>query len=104
MNFRIPSCASRLIEDTVWVKEIESAKSVSNLTHTITGSKLQTNFEVLGSRIASGVTWPNVGNFGIWRTNFRSSVSSSASRTIEEMIWIDETESAKSVEDVKYSH
>ena len=41
----------------VWINEIESAKSVADLqtSFTISGAKLQTNFEVLDSTIASGL-------------------------------------------------
>ena len=40
-----------------WINEIESAKSIADLktSKTITGAKLQTNFEVLDSKIASGL-------------------------------------------------
>ena len=59
MNFRSEesSGASRLVEAMTWVNEIESAKSIADLktAKSITGAKLQTNFEVLDSRIASGV-------------------------------------------------
>ena len=48
---------SRPIEAMRWVNEIESAKSVADVkkSYSITEAKLQTNFEVLGSEIASGL-------------------------------------------------
>ena len=59
MNFRseVPSYASRPIEALVWINEIESAISIADLktSKTVTGAKLQTNFEVLDSKIASGL-------------------------------------------------
>ena len=53
----VSSGASRPIEAMVWFNETESAKSVADLkkSDTITGSKLQTNSEVLGSEMASGL-------------------------------------------------
>ena len=58
MIFRIEvsSCASRPIEGMIWINEIESAKSIADLktSYSITGAKLQTNFEVLDSKKASG--------------------------------------------------
>ena len=42
-------------------------------------------------------TWPDFKHFQIWRINFRSEESSSASRSVEAMDWIKEIESAKSV-------
>ena len=49
--------ASRPIEAMIWINEIESAKSVADLktSYFITGDKLQTNFKVLDSKIASGL-------------------------------------------------
>ena len=47
-------------------------------------------------------TWVNI--FRIWRINFRSEDSSSASRPTEAMVWINEIESAKSVADQTTSH
>ena len=41
-------------------------------------------------------TWPNFRSFWIWRMNFRSEVSSGASR-LQARIWICEIESAKSI-------
>ena len=59
MNFRseVSSCASRSIETMMWINEIESAKSIDDLKTTcaITGAKLQTNCEVLDSKMASGL-------------------------------------------------
>ena len=59
MNFRrdVSSCASGPIEAIVWVNEIESTKSVVDLktSWSITRAKLQTNFEVLDSKMASGL-------------------------------------------------
>ena len=49
-------------------------------------------------------TWPNFGNFWIWRMNFRSVVSSGARRPIEAMIRISEIESAKSFVELKTSN
>ena len=53
MNFRseASSGASRP-EARIWICEIESAKSIAELktSSTITGAKLQTNFEVLDSK------------------------------------------------------
>ena len=50
-------CKSRPTEAMRWVNEIESAKSVADVkkSYSITEAKLQTNFEVLGSEIASGL-------------------------------------------------
>ena len=41
----------------IWINEIESAKSIADLktTYAITGAKLQTNFDVLDSKIAIGL-------------------------------------------------
>ena len=59
MIFRseVSSGASRQVEATVWINEIESAKSIADLktSYTITGAKLQTNFEVLHSEITHGL-------------------------------------------------
>ena len=59
MNFRneVSSCASRPIEAMAWINENESAKSVADLKKLfyITRAKLQVNFEVLDSRMASGL-------------------------------------------------
>ena len=51
------SCASRPIETMTWINEMESAKSIADLktSYSITGAKLQANFEVLDSTIASGL-------------------------------------------------
>ena len=46
-------------------------------------------------------TWPNYGNSSIFRTNFRSGVSSGSNRPIEAMIWIIEVESSKSIAELK---
>ena len=45
------SGASRPVEATIWINDIESVKSIADLktSNTITGRKLQTNFEVLDS-------------------------------------------------------
>ena len=53
----VSSRASRPIEAMVWINEIESAKSISDLKtlYAITGAKFLTNFEILNSRIASGL-------------------------------------------------
>ena len=45
--------------------------------------------------------WPDFRNFRIWRMNLRSAVSSCASRPIEAMRLIIESESAKSIADPK---
>ena len=47
--------------------------------------------------------WPDFRNFRIWRRNFRSEVSSCASRPIEAMVCVNEMESAKSTADLKTS-
>ena len=53
MNVRseVSSCASRPIEAMVWISEMQSSKSIVELktSYSTTGSKLQTNFEVLDS-------------------------------------------------------
>ena len=53
-NSESSSCASRPIAAMVWMNEIESAKCIADLktSYAITGAKLQTNFEVLDSKIA----------------------------------------------------
>ena len=53
----VPSCANRSIEAMIWVSEIESAKSIAELktSYSITQAKVQTNFEVPDSEIASGL-------------------------------------------------
>ena len=48
--------------------------------------------------------WLDFTSFIIWRSNFRSEVSSCASRPIEAVIWINETESAKSIAYLKTSY
>ena len=59
MNFRseVSSFAGRQIETTAWFNEIESAKSIVDLKtlYSVTGSNLRTNFEVLVSKVASGL-------------------------------------------------
>ena len=47
--------------------------------------------------------WPNLGNVRIWRVNFRSGVSSGASRPMEAMFWITEIESSKSIAELRSS-
>ena len=47
---------------------------------------------------------PDVRKFKIFRMNFRSEVSSCASRPIEAMVWMNEIESAKSIADLKTSY
>ena len=51
------SCVSRPIKAMIWINEIEFAKSTAELktSNTIIGAKLQTNFEALDSKIASGI-------------------------------------------------
>ena len=53
MSFRseVSSCASRPIEAMVWISETEPAKCIAHLktSYTITGPKLQTDFEALDS-------------------------------------------------------
>ena len=75
MNFRseVPSCASRSIEAMVWVNDIESAKSVADLktSCSITGEKLQTNFEVLDSKIASGLKTISNGDYKRRESSFK---------------------------------
>ena len=53
----VSSCASRPIEEMVWISDIESAKSIADLksSYSITGAKLQTHFEVLDFKVASGL-------------------------------------------------
>ena len=53
----VSSCGSRSSEAIARINETESAKSTADLTtsYTITRAMLQTNFEVLDSRIASGL-------------------------------------------------
>ena len=52
----VSSCASRPIEAIVWIREVEPAKSSTDLkTSSVTGTKLQTNFEALDSKIASSL-------------------------------------------------
>ena len=57
MNFRsdVSSFTSRPIEAMVCINEIGSAKSVADVktSYSVTEAKLQTNFEVLDSKIAS---------------------------------------------------
>ena len=43
------------------------------------------------------VAWSDFSNFRIWRVNFRSGISSCASRPIEAMMWINEIGSVKSI-------
>ena len=45
--------------------------------------------------------WPDFRNFRIWRMNYRSEVSSCASRPIEAVVWMSEIESAKCIVDLK---
>ena len=47
--------------------------------------------------------WSDFRNLRIWRTNFRSEVSSCARRPIEAMVWINEIESAKFIAELKTS-
>ena len=47
--------------------------------------------------------WLDHRNFRIWRMNFRSEISSCASRPLEAMVCISEIESAKSIADLKSS-
>ena len=46
-------------------------------------------------------SWHDFWNFKICRMDFRSEVSSCASRPVEAMVWINEIESAKSSADLK---
>ena len=59
MNFstEVSSDASRPVEASVWINEIASAKSFAKLktSKSINGSELQSNLEVLDSKIASGL-------------------------------------------------
>ena len=59
MNVRseVSPCASRPIEAMVWISEMQSSKSIVELktSYSITGAKLQTNFAVLESQIASAL-------------------------------------------------
>ena len=59
MNFRteVSLCVSRPIESRMWTNDTESANCSSDLktSYSITGDKLQTNFEVLDSKVASGL-------------------------------------------------
>ena len=52
------SCASRPIDSKIWINVVESAKSIAYLktSYTFTAAKLQSNFEVLDSKIASAET------------------------------------------------
>ena len=67
MNLRskVSSCSGRPIEGMMWINEIESAKSIADLetSYTITWAKLQTNFEVLDSKIARGLKKVTHGDF-----------------------------------------
>ena len=44
--------------------------------------------------------WPDLRNFRIWRMNFRSEISSCASRPMEAMVCINEIESVESIADL----
>ena len=59
MNFRsdVASSASHPIAAMVWINQIDSAKSFADLkmSYAVTGAKLQTNFEVVESKMASGL-------------------------------------------------
>ena len=53
----VSSCACRTIETMSWINGIKSVKCVADLktSYSIIGVKLQTNFEVLDSKVASGL-------------------------------------------------
>ena len=94
MDFKseVSSCANRPIEVMVWINEIESAKSVADLktAHSVTGAKLQTNDEVLGSKKASGLKKIINGAFNKRRVSIQKEAAKKARRflTGRQVAWM----------------
>ena len=66
--------------------------------------QVESETQLFRKRKLNNLIWnPRFRNFRIWRMNFRSEVSSCASRPIEAMVWINEVDSAKSSAETKTS-